>query len=262
MDLGGVICGLSMGLVITAFGLFLMYIGLREYKLYRLIIDTPTSNINSVERGTVEIKGEAEPIDDDLEFAVAPYSGKTCAYYHTELQRFKGGRKRSKWKTVWEKKYQEPFLVTDDTGTIVVDPKGADYDIRTKKNVIDTHYIFTKTTEAIDFAKKVGVDIKSLVGLNMRFRIRETMIPAAKKVYVLGTARNVPIKSAITDVFDVEELTVMKSIPKGILHISDMNEEELVRKVRNRMIGYSIVGGIITVPMALLTLMFFVSIFV
>lgn len=80
-----------------------------------------------LEDGVVEVQGTAEPIDETLS---APYTGTSSLAYTYEKERKErnhdsDGGSRTRWRTVESGSARTPFYVTDDTGSVAVDPEGA-----------------------------------------------------------------------------------------------------------------------------------------
>lgn len=75
--------------------------------------------------GSVEVVGVAEPIDE-YGTIQSRYSGTECLAYRYEEKKsqIRHGR-RDKWRVVERGSVRRPFTVTDNTGTVTVDPSGA-----------------------------------------------------------------------------------------------------------------------------------------
>ena len=89
----------------------------------RLLENVPTSRIRSVAMGFAELAGRAKirlPL-------VAPFSQIPCVYYRyqveEERQRSRGGRQ---WTTIDRGESSETFYLEDETGSLQVDPAGAE----------------------------------------------------------------------------------------------------------------------------------------
>lgn len=86
----------------------------------RAIADLPTSRIATAAQGYVELlgRGLAEP-DAPLH---APLKGGTCLWYRYRIQRKQG----DSWVTDAQGESENPFLITDDTGSCRVYPLGGE----------------------------------------------------------------------------------------------------------------------------------------
>lgn len=79
------------------------------------------------ETGVVEVTGTARPMEETV---VAPYSEQECLAheYRTKVQRndVGGGDDTSEWRTVESGSESVPFLLEDGSGSVAVDPDGAE----------------------------------------------------------------------------------------------------------------------------------------
>ena len=104
-------------------GLFLY--GFRLLQRRRLILDTPFSKIRSASMGMVEVSGLAVgPYT-----MVAPVTARPCYYYRTLVWEWKQSGKNKTWVKVASECMHLPFFVDDNTGRLLVDPRGADLDL-------------------------------------------------------------------------------------------------------------------------------------
>lgn len=113
------------------------YLGIKYLLLKRRIEDTPTSKIRSMAMGMVELQGSAKR----MYAQVSPISGLPCVYYRIKKykrKRYRSNRRLlstdgdSQWSLVSiTSSSSVPFLVEDETGTVTVEPEGADLKIRT-----------------------------------------------------------------------------------------------------------------------------------
>jgi hypothetical protein len=101
-----------------------LYFGFRNWRLARLIDDTPVSRVRSAAQGYVELTGIASMGEGAP--TIAPLSRLPCAWwmYHIEYQVGEGRNRH--WETTNRGASVAPFLLTDDTGACLVGPTGAD----------------------------------------------------------------------------------------------------------------------------------------
>jgi hypothetical protein len=122
LDAGAVILGL--GLIVLGF------LALRRKRILEIV---PPSRIRSVAMGFAELVGRAKkrtPLS-------APYSGIPCVYcrYRKEEER-QGGRSGREWVVVEEGATPDWFYLQDETGTLLVDPDGAETELeRSYRNI-------------------------------------------------------------------------------------------------------------------------------
>jgi hypothetical protein len=107
---------------------------LAAYKRYRLIFDTPTSQIISAAQGYVEIVGRCEPHSDDSLLGFGPIPGSVWLQYTVQQRR--GGD----WRHLESRTSDDTFLVTDTSGTCILDPDGAEVVNAHRKTWSDGEY--------------------------------------------------------------------------------------------------------------------------
>ena len=101
-----------------------LYFGFRNWRLARLISDTPLSRIRSAAQGYVELagvahRGEGEP-------NLGPLTRLPCVWWRYRIEHHTGTGRSRGWKTVNQGSSVAPFRLEDDTGACLVDPSGAD----------------------------------------------------------------------------------------------------------------------------------------
>jgi hypothetical protein len=98
------------------------------------------------ESGVVEVSGTATPLHDTV---TAPYSNEDCLAYEYERKERRDDihdddDNTSEWRTVESGEESIPFLVEDDSGSVPVDPDGADV------SMSDTDYSSSTRTKQIE----------------------------------------------------------------------------------------------------------------
>jgi E3 Ubiquitin ligase len=102
-------------------GTFLFFRGFRPLRRKRLIQNTPTSTIRGAALGAVEVSGTVVgPYT-----LISPLSESDCFYYHA-VARSTGEEE----KKVAEEALYAPFFLDDGTGRFMVDPRGAEMELR------------------------------------------------------------------------------------------------------------------------------------
>jgi len=88
------------------------------------VADTPVSKVRAATIGEDEFSGIAQSPWPQH----APASGVECAWYRWKLQHYVRAGKSSHWHTEQEFVFDRGFWLTDDTGSIWIDPTTADLD--------------------------------------------------------------------------------------------------------------------------------------
>jgi hypothetical protein len=100
------------------------YFGFRDWRLARLIDDTPVSRIRSAAQGYVELCGIASMGEGSP--TIAPLSQLPCAWWSFSIEHRTGDGRDRRWETINRGVSVAPFLLQDDTGACLVGPTGAD----------------------------------------------------------------------------------------------------------------------------------------
>ncbi len=103
-------------------GLLWFFRGLRIYRKYRVLADTPKTPIRSIPMGFVEVHGKAKPAEGGL--VNSPVTLTPCLFYKVVIE--SGDKAVGHFRTVTE---GVPFLLEDGTGHVLVDAHGADFDL-------------------------------------------------------------------------------------------------------------------------------------
>ena len=243
-------------------GLFFIYRGTRRYLLLQKINNTPTSKVESAAIGLVELFGKAH-YEGKMQ---SPIAKTKCAYWRLKAQYYKYG-KHGGWKDIFTKDSGEPFYLKDETGKILIDPKGAEIDIPedhlyegsiTKKGILNM--LHNKMPEAVlEFLKEPGnEDMKNKImwHKNEKVRIYEYFIAENDPLYVLGNAE--PRKSIASDVAH-ENLIVKKGKYDKIMYVSDSHERKVIDRIKFNMV-WNMAGGLILSAICLLIILWILKI--
>lgn len=121
----------------TLIGLSSFWAWHANLKRYRTVADTPTSRIASAPQGYIELVGRGrQPPGDGL---VSPISGLPCLWYRYRVERKDGDR----WEHVESGVSHDTFGMDDGSGSVLVDPEGAE--ILTSRKQVSTSGGYRKT---------------------------------------------------------------------------------------------------------------------
>lgn len=176
-------------LIAAALALLVLMVAGHYRRKKHLIDDLPTSKVEGVFIGLVELKGTAEseyPLTSEL--AALP-----CVFYYfrvqehwrrTETYRDKDGnsrtRTRSGWRTVRQDCRQQNFYLKDDTGVIRVLPSGAK---------IEGRNVFSRTVTMGDPLYYGKGPATAIADSTHKRRFIEEAIPLHHPIYLVGKAR-------------------------------------------------------------------------
>ena len=232
---------MAEGLIYLLFGLgagvYLFVDGFSEYRKYQLILQTPTSKVRAIAMGQVELYGTVVPAKEKL--LTSPLEKKRCVYYSAIVEELRSSGKRSEWHAIFEERKELPFFLEDETGTVLVDPTQAEYELREDFSWKSGWRRETPRTLSSFFAAHKIVEGS---GLGKRtLRCKELRIDPEDKVYLNGTAgKNPYVKSAMKN---EEGIMLKKGAEDATYLIADRNEQELLKTQRWKVAGYLLGGG-------------------
>ena len=165
-------------------GLFLY--GFRLLQRRRLILDTPFSKIRSASMGMVEISGLAVgPYT-----MIAPITARPCYYYRTLVWEWKQSGKNKNWVKVAGECMHVSFFVDDNSGRVLIDPRGADLDLHRDFEQEFCNSLFTTKEAApvnvLNFLARHGIVT------NNKIKVEEYCIKPKNSLFILGTLSENP----------------------------------------------------------------------
>ncbi len=99
------------------------YFAFRNWRLARLLDDTPRSRIRSAAQGYVELGGRARLPPDTVNNS--PLTDRPCAWWLYRIERNTMSN-RNRWETIDRNTSAQIFVIEDETGCCLVNPQGAD----------------------------------------------------------------------------------------------------------------------------------------
>jgi E3 ubiquitin ligase len=162
------------------------FYGFRLLQRRRLILDTPFSKIRSAAMGMVEVSGLAV----GPYAVVAPITARSCYYYRTLVWEWKQQGKNKQWVKVAGESVHVPFFVDDNTGRVMVDPRGADLDIHRDFQQEFCDSFFTTKDPAPENVRSFLAN-HGIVTSN-KIRVEEFCIKPKNSLFILGTLAENP----------------------------------------------------------------------
>ena len=167
-------------------GIGLFFYGFRLLQRRRLILDTPFSKIRSASMGMVEVSGLAVgPYT-----MIAPITARPCYYYRTLVWEWKQSGKNKQWVKVAGECMHVPFFVDDNTGRLLIDPRGADLDLHRDFEQEFCDSFFTTKDPAPgtvrSFLARHGIIT------NNKIKVEEYCIKPKNSLFILGTLGDNP----------------------------------------------------------------------
>jgi hypothetical protein len=106
-------------------GLVFFFKGFRVYREYRVLLDTPEIPIRSIPMGLVEIHGKARA----EQTVTSPVTRTPCCFYKVDIERWVRDKNRGHWSHAATDANGVRFYLEDGTGKVLVDARGAEYDL-------------------------------------------------------------------------------------------------------------------------------------
>jgi len=167
-------------------GIGLFFYGFRLLQRRRLILDTPFSKIRSASVGMVEVSGlAAGPYT-----LIAPITARSCYYYRTLIWEYKQRGKSKEWVKVAGECMHLPFFVDDNTGRVLVDPRGADLDLHQDFEQQFCDSFFTTKDPAPPNVRTFLV--RHGIATSNKIKVEEYCIKPKNSLFILGTLSENP----------------------------------------------------------------------
>ncbi len=256
---------ISAGIFIFLLGFGFFSYGFIWLRQKRLIENTPTSKIRSIAMGLVEIKGQV--LLERGKTLKTPFLNKDCIYYEYYIEEYQTyldskGQPKSKWVVLDSGSNSTNFYLKDDTGSVLVDPRGANI----SRSYNYHHYKFDTKFEK-DFPENIKrfvidnkLDFEKFLGLNKRIKYREVFIAPKDELYIFGTAGDNPFKEEATSRKGVEDIMIQrgnynKKRPYDNFYcISNKSEREILEKFKWK-VPLSIFGGVLLMIVGLIVIL-------
>lgn len=172
---------LLWGVIGLCLGVYIFIRGFQLLQRRHLILDTPVSKIRGASMGMVELNGlAAGPYT-----TVAPITARPCYYYRTLAWEWKQEGKNKRWVKVAAESMHVPFFLDDNTGKVLIDPRGAELDLHRDFQQEFCDGFFTLKQEAPpavrDFLSRHGVQTHN------KIKVEEFCVKPKNALFVLGT---------------------------------------------------------------------------
>jgi E3 Ubiquitin ligase len=162
-------------------GLYLFFKGFRLLRRKRLILDTPASKIRSAAMGMVELSGLATgPYT-----ITAPVTERACYYFRTIIWEWKQQGRNRNWVKVAAESVHVPFFLDDNTGKVLVDPRGAELDLHRDFQQEFCDSFFTMKEEVPSNVREFL--LRHGISTTNKIKVEEFCIKPKNALFLLGT---------------------------------------------------------------------------
>lgn len=207
-----------------------------------MILNTPVSKIRSASLGMVELNGlAAGPYT-----LIAPITERPCYYHRTAVWEWKQSGKNKQWVKVAAECMHVPFFLDDNTGKVLVDPRGADLDLHCDFQQEFCDGLFTTKTEAPDNVRSFL--LRHGVNTTNKIKVEEFCIKPKNSLFVLGTldenhGQALTAKPVVDPEITFSANAVASSLRSGTLSILNIGDDSDPVPVSNIPLGEQLVGG-------------------
>ncbi len=192
-------------------GLITLKYSFKSLNLYLNISNISTSKIRSIAAGTIEVKGEVFPLDEE-NILISPLTKtKSCAYNLKVLEIIKR-KNKTETKIIYQTIQCIPFYIKEEDKYILVEPNGAKIynDSYTKKKVLETDNLL----------KNIPI-----FNINREYIYEENVVPVNEKVFIIGQT----IENS-NSFGNINRLKISKVKSKEFI-ITDESEDKLKKRV-------------------------------
>jgi Zn-finger nucleic acid-binding protein len=235
----------------TVGGFGLLIYGWVVHRRKRWIESIPTSTIRSLALGLVEISGRAQPEEGLLS---APFSGLPCVFYSYTVEERLGSEQPARWETLARGISEQPFLVSDATGQVLVVPLGAEL-ILPDEHISRSNWIGKLPPTTIAGLNRLGISTERWMGSHT-LRCRESFILPDEQVYVLGTAHE--HHGASESIENSSGLYIGSSHDSAFI-ISDRSEKELLSRLQWQVLALGVGGLTLAATCAIIIFTYYVT---
>ncbi len=225
-------------------GIYFFFKGFKWQRQKQLIENTPTSKIRSVAMGPVEVFGGAVPSQTGV--LKSPLTAKDCVYYRYTIEEFRKSGKHSNWVTIKSGEDSKLFFLKDDTGSVLVDPKGAEINIPPDFS-FESGLGKDPPQNVKMFLKENGMSHEGLFGTNRALRFREYRLEPGDKVYIMGIAGDNPFVETGAAKQSMENVIIHKGGKESFYYISDKSEKNVLKGFGRKVAGGIFGGGALTI---------------
>ncbi len=243
--------------LLSLMGVLIFKCGFNRMHKCSLIKETPSSKIQSIAGGLVEIHGQVQAKD----YLFTPFSQSECVYYRYEIQEYRihktidsQGKTSTNysWDTIASDEQMIPFWAKDETGEVYVKSTGAEFNLPVKRLYLQKARSFgtlsylLKVLKAQKENKKkksdiswnfIPLNLKKKVFFNSRVgdrRFYEYYLESGENLFVIGTA----VRTA-------HKVLIKKGKKEPTFMISNQSEKELFHSLKWQMIGCFVFGSLL-----------------
>jgi hypothetical protein len=196
-----------------------------------LVRERRTTKIKDIRPGPLILKGRVELIPG--EFLHTPIEKIRVVHFLSYLQKVVEDPFASRWQTIQNQIGGREFLLSDDTGRVIIDPIKADVDVAL--NLGNKFRIEEMPPQFSRFLRSRGIyEEWKKKYTSGHFRYAESILTANENIYVMGNARKCEIDEKKVFYQDVEPYAIEGAGKRIPFIITDGAMDDLKRKLVRR----------------------------
>jgi hypothetical protein len=236
------LASLAMSVVFFVFGAVMLYSGFDQWRVKRLIQDTPTEQVRSAAVGRTELRGVAKPAYGTVD---RPFTEGDALYADWEIEEHENSDGDSDWVTVDGGEAATRFDLDDGTGAVEVAASTdtvweVSEDNRTAYTVEEGE---SPPPPAQSFLENRADESDPEVGVDDRRRYSQTVVPPEADVYVFGAA----VERDGAGGSNEQRLVVERDDGSERFIVSDMTESNLHDSLGQRAPALVVLGLLVCV---------------
>jgi hypothetical protein len=241
-------------LFFMALGLLLVVGSYVRHRKGQLMRNTPTSEVESMSVGTVELNGTVEPAERTI---TPPLADDECVLVDYDVEEYRWSDDGKEWKTQSSGRAMAPFYLNDGTDRVLVDVDEylMDYDVsEANRSRMKQDEETRSTGDLRDFLLE---HTDEPVESSKPRRFTQEVIPVGEDVYVFGDAElPADVDPSVTPDDDASDLVVTRDSDTELFFLSDKEEAELLEARKHSLL----VGGLAGIVLFSLGLLWFLSV--
>lgn len=213
------------------------------YKKYQIINGTPTTEIQNIDTGYFEIKGQ---VSSKSEMLLSPMDQIECVWYCLIIKELVKSGKKHTYSTKANIQKFTKCMLDDGTGTCELDLTHVKFNLN-KEHYSQSGILESPTKRQLEMLDKAGLKSTTIVGINKNFQYLEYVLRVGDELYVLG--------DCVAGISSSDTVTCRGTSQKPIF-ISDKSEEYLLETHKSEMTKSGVTIFLASIIFAVLILQF------
>jgi len=166
------------------------FMGKKKHRIHQLMVNTETSDVGALTEGSCEVQGQIDSVGTPL---ISPWTQQQCVYYDFQVEERRSRRSGNTTSTYWADYITDlqaqPFTVSDQTGSVEINPGEADFRVRTDARERSGFGDDASSELQTLLRDRYGASTQGWV-FNKTLRYSENVMAVGDTVYVFGEVRS------------------------------------------------------------------------